>query len=1247
MRELDYKSKKRIRIAAVIIIILLLLFWLLYTFTKGNKTAEAVENLDGQSISQEDENKNTNNSEENNIVDNNTSVISNTEENNTATVGDTTNVARRNRVNNAQTNRQTTNNVAQNTENTQNNAQNNNNNNEQTTIVTLIGRTNIELNINDVFNDEGVTVNDGSPVTTEYYFARNEDSDVWEKADTIDTSLPGSYKILYTVGSGVYKRTLKIVDNEAPVLTLNGETRISLEFGRDTYTELGVAVTENSSETINPTSKIYYSATGEEGTYNEVTEINNLILGSYKVVYTAKDSSNNSSEIERIINVVDTTKPVVESITLSNNGGRTNQDVTVTIKVNEAIKDVTGWNKVDDKTISKVFSANETNTVTIEDLAGNSIDVPYEVKDIDKTLPTGTVTYSTVDPTNQNVIVTITASKPILVPDGWTRGGKAYVITKEYSDNIDEKVTIKDLYGNEGSATVSISNIDRVAPVVESVTLSNNGGRTNQDVTVTIKVNEAIKDVTGWNKVDDKTISKVFSANETNTVTIEDLAGNSIDVPYEVKDIDKTLPTGTVTYSTVDPTNQNVIVTITASKPILVPDGWTRGGKAYVVTKEYSDNIDENITIKDLYGNENTVNVKIQNIDKIKPTVILAGVAGNKTYAEETIEADKTATYVDLGAIVTDNVDPDTTIVSATNINYVDGAGNVTAVNKVNMGVPGEYRLGYTYTDAAGNTAMARRIVKIVDTTAPVITPMASSTFEVGVDTYTYPEAGTVTDNVDSDCGFSGVHMKWYKATPEGEKGEEVAPFAWGTTLKDRELGKYYIEYKKSDNAGNVGTAHRIVTLQDTTAPKLTLNGNASMTLEAGIDTYTEEGATVTDNYDATISNLQPELINYSVNGVFKGKVSSVDTNKLGVYKIRYAYTDAAGNVGEDANRASHKYVLRVVTVKDTTAPVITLNGDANITLTDATSYTDALATVTDNHDATVNNLAPSYINYYSLTGAFRGRVNEVDVNAEGRYNLVYSTKDSSGNEAAKVTRIVYVKITNQTNKKFISTKEDLLNLATNPSEYTGKEVVITNNINLNGVNWNPINAGSGVLNGTIIDGRGHTISNMSINTTGEQSAGFIGFNASSVTIKNLTFENAKVKQDNAQQRYAGVVIGKNYSNITLENINVNNSEVENNWQCGGLVGFAETNGPKFKNCSITNSFVGGSNATAGSLFGLGIVSIEVENCKAENVRLYTDGMTWSSTQKALGNYWVGHIYGNTLTVNGSTETNVTVVDHK
>lgn len=232
MRELDYKSKKRIRIAAVIIIILLLLFWLLYTFTKGNKTAEAVENLEGQEISQENENKNTNNLE-NNTADDNTSVISNTEENNTATAVDTTNVARRNRVNNAQTNRQT--NIAQN--NAQNN-NNNNNNNGQTTIVTLIGRTNIELNINDVFNDEGVTVNDGSPVTTEYYFARNEDSDVWEKVDTINTSLPGSYKILYTVGSGVYKRTLKIVDNEAPVLTLNGETRISLEFGRDTYTRI-------------------------------------------------------------------------------------------------------------------------------------------------------------------------------------------------------------------------------------------------------------------------------------------------------------------------------------------------------------------------------------------------------------------------------------------------------------------------------------------------------------------------------------------------------------------------------------------------------------------------------------------------------------------------------------------------------------------------------------------------------------------------------------------------------------------------------------------------------------------------------------------------------------------------------------------------------------------------------------------------------------------------------------------------
>ncbi len=209
--------------------------------------------------------------------------------------------------------------------------------------------------------------------------------------------------------------------------------------------------------------------------------------------------------------------------------------------------------------------------------------------------------------------------------------------------------------------------------------------------------------------------------------------------------------------------------------------------------------------------------------------------------------------------------------------------------------------------------------------------------------------------------------------------------------------------------------------------------------------------------------------------------------------------------------------------------------------------------------------------------------------------------------------------------------------------QYAGKTIALTGDINLAGQEWTPINGWNGVLNGTTIEGNGYTISNMTV--SGGESAGFIGNNDSNVTIKNVNFEGASVcTTPNKSQTYAGVVMGKNYSNITIENVTVEGCKVVNNWQCGGLVGFAEGNGPTFINCKVIDTFVGGYNCTAGAFFGLGGVDVVATNCVADDVRLYTDGLTWNSTQKLGGDYFlVGHLYGKTLTVNGCT-VNCTVV---
>ncbi len=201
---------------------------------------------------------------------------------------------------------------------------------------------------------------------------------------------------------------------------------------------------------------------------------------------------------------------------------------------------------------------------------------------------------------------------------------------------------------------------------------------------------------------------------------------------------------------------------------------------------------------------------------------------------------------------------------------------------------------------------------------------------------------------------------------------------------------------------------------------------------------------------------------------------------------------------------------------------------------------------------------------------------------------------------------------------------------------FAGKTILLSNDIDLNGTPWTPIYAWGGVLDNTVIDGQGNSIIGLKVEASNQ--AGFISANASKLSIKNLTFENANIKTTASSQAYAGVLIGKNYSNLIIENVDVKNSSVVNNWQCGGLIGFGEECSVTFKDCDLNNVFVGGYNATAGALLGLGTVTVATESCTASNVRLYTDGMTWDSTQKEGGDaLLVGHLYGETFTADGCT----------
>ena len=115
----------------------------------------------------------------------------------------------------------------------------------------------------------------------------------------------------------------------------------------------------------------------------------------------------------------------------------------------------------------------------------------------------------------------------------------------------------------------------------------------------------------------------------------------------------------------------------------------------------------------------------------------------------------------------------------------------------------------------------------------------------------------------------------------------------------------------------------------ETVPPVITLIGPSSIDLNAG-EAYIEQGATASDNIDGDLTG--------SI--VTSG---SVDTAIAGVYTIDYSVSDAAGN------SASVSRTVNVIA--DTTAPVITLNGDSVVNINVGGSYTELSATATDNVD--------------------------------------------------------------------------------------------------------------------------------------------------------------------------------------------------------------------------------------------------------------------------------------------------------
>jgi len=275
--------------------------------------------------------------------------------------------------------------------------------------------------------------------------------------------------------------------------------------------------------------------------------------------------------------------------------------------------------------------------------------------------------------------------------------------------------------------------------------------------------------------------------------------------------------------------------------------------------------------------------------------------------------------------------------------------------------------LEYTCADYSGNTAtQVTRIVHTVDTHAPTLeltkaTPTSGHVHAV-TDPVTNDDTRVVqyivtdgsNDATHSVSNLDGVYGAYAQdscdttvnADTDGQNGYSMS---WGPrAFNTKVLGDYVRTYTSSDTAGNIATKTRTYTVIDEDKPVIDVmecNENAhckksttnadNCVCEATRDSeYTDTGATCHDFIDGELSHaveVSGEVVNMRIPGE---------------YKITYNCQDLSGNPAPEMER--------LVTIEDTTKPVLELLG-ARINYVEAGfPYVDGGATATDTLDGDI-----------------------------------------------------------------------------------------------------------------------------------------------------------------------------------------------------------------------------------------------------------------------------------------------------
>ena len=345
--------------------------------------------------------------------------------------------------------------------------------------------------------EESITIYQGTDYIEpgfKAYNSKKEDlsSDVDIKS-TLNTDKVGEYEIIYTLDENTVTRKINVIARSASytyiyLKTVNNSVNVYLKVG-EKYEEPGYQVFGGSGQDL--TSKVKVTGT-----------VDTSKKGNYKLTYSLVDENNVTVSATRTVIVMDTEI----SLTL-NNEQYTNDKVTINVGIIDNYFDyiiLPDNTKVTSSTYAYSVSENGKYTFTVYNTKGSSTQASIEVKNIDKTAPTGSCI---LDYNNNGSVMSISASDVSGI-DKYVYNGKTYldknIILSSYIDSA--KVLVYDKAGN--SREVSCKSV--ALPVISSIT--------NDGIIVTVNAKKLNSDISGYyfsyeNKRPDKSAGGYIATN--------------------------------------------------------------------------------------------------------------------------------------------------------------------------------------------------------------------------------------------------------------------------------------------------------------------------------------------------------------------------------------------------------------------------------------------------------------------------------------------------------------------------------------------------------------------------------------------------------------------------------------------------------------------------------------------------------------------------------------------------------------